>query len=62
MYQHSSIKAFDSLHLACAEDGADILLTTDTKFIRAAGKLDTEIRVCNPIDFLMEVNEDEHDN
>jgi len=53
----SSIKAFGSLHLACAEAHADILLTTDIKFLKAANNLKTEIKVKNPIDFLWEVDE-----
>ncbi|MCC8080425.1 MAG: PIN domain-containing protein [Lachnospiraceae bacterium] len=55
----SSIKAFDSLHLACAEAYADILLTTDIKFLKAANNLKTGIKVKNPIDFLLEVNEND---
>lgn len=36
----SNIKSFDSLHLACAEAGAgaDVLLTTDIKFLRNSQK------------------------
>ena len=60
--EQSSIKAFDSLHLASAETKADILLTTDIKFIKAANKLETKIKVQNPISFILEVNEHEHNN
>lgn len=58
--QLSSIKSFDSLHLASAEAGADILLTTDIKFLKAANRLDTGVKVRNPINFLLEVNENEY--
>ncbi len=36
--EQSSIKAFDSMHLASAEQGADVLLTTDVKFLKAANR------------------------
>ena len=60
--QQSSIRAFDSLHLASAEAGADILLTTDIKFMKAANKLEKKVRVRNPINFLLEVSENEYGN
>lgn len=58
--QMSFIKSFDSLHLASAEAGADILLTTDIKFLKASNKLDVKVKVMNPIDFLLEVSENEY--
>ena len=58
----SSIKSFDSLHLASAETEADVLLTTDTTFMKAANRLNTKIRVRNPINFLLEVSENEYGN
>jgi predicted nucleic acid-binding protein len=60
--ERSNLKAFDSLYLASAENGADILLTTDEKFLKAACRLETKVRVLNPIAFLMEVIENEHSN
>lgn len=51
----SNIKAFDSLHLASAEEGADILLTTDTKFLRSCKKISCKVDVKNPIEYVMEV-------
>lgn len=60
--EQSMIKAFDSLHLASAETKADILLTTDIKFIKAANKLETKIKVQNPISFILEVNEYEYND
>lgn len=60
--EQSSIKAFDSLHLASAATKADILLTTDIKFIKVANKLETKIKVQNPISFILEVNEHEYNN
>lgn len=52
--QISNIKAFDSLHLASAEAGADILLTTDMKFLRNCQKIFRRIDVKNPIEYVME--------
>jgi len=51
-----NIKPFDALHLASAEYGdADILLTTDNKFLNRAAESDAQIRVANPAIWLMEV-------
>lgn len=59
----SNIRSFDSLHLASAEIGADVLLTTDMKFLKNSQRISTMIAVKNPIEFLMEVfNYDEPDN
>ena len=49
---------FDALHLAIAEDSkADLLLTTDDRFLRLAGRGvgNPFIRVINPLDYLQEV-------
>ena len=51
----SSIKNFDSLHLASAEAGADVLLTTDIKFLKGCHRIDAKIEVKNPVEFVMEV-------
>lgn len=59
---HSTIKAFDSLHFASAETEADILLTTDKKFLKSAGRMETKLKISNPIDFLMEVMENDDNN
>ena len=56
----SNIRAFDSLHLASAEKAADIILTTDKKFLNAIKRLDNiDIHIENPIDFVMEVTKDD---
>ncbi|MBI1745305.1 MAG: PIN domain-containing protein [Acidobacteria bacterium] len=50
-------KAFDALHVACAEKGhADILLTTDDHLLRKASqnKATLDVRVENPVKWLME--------
>ncbi len=59
----SNIRNFDSLHLASAEVGADILLTTDMKFLKASQRVKSKIAVINPVEFVMEVfGDDESDN
>lgn len=50
--------AFDALHVACAERaGADVLLTTDDRFVNRAARHTAEIRVrvVNPVVWLTEV-------
>jgi predicted nucleic acid-binding protein len=49
---------FDALHLSCAEAGqADVLLTTDDRFLRRAERLENmlQVKVVNPVRWLMEV-------
>ena len=58
----SNIKAFDSLHLASAEEGADVLITTDIKFLRNSQRLQPKIEVKNPIVFVTEVYDYDTDN
>jgi predicted nucleic acid-binding protein len=51
-----NIKSFDALHLASAETArADVLLTTDRRFINAAKRSGTNIPVLNPLVWLAEV-------
>ena len=58
--QKSNINPFDALHLASAEHGgADVLLTTDKKFLSRATESDSKIKVANPAIWLMEVMFDE---
>lgn len=58
----SNIKAFDSLHLASAEEGADVLITTDIKVLRNSNRLQSKIEVKNPIVFVTEVYDYDTDN
>lgn len=52
----SKIRAFDSLHIASAEDvNADVFLTTDDKLEKMAEKLKLGTRVINPLRFAWEV-------
>lgn len=50
--------AMDALHVACAESGgADVLLTTDDKFLSRASRYRGELKVlvANPVNWLREV-------
>ena len=52
----SKIRTFDSLHIAAAESAkSDIMLTTDDKLERMAGRLELKVRVVNPLKFAWEV-------
>lgn len=52
----SNIKYKDSIHLACAEAAkADVLLTTDRKFMNNCNRIETFTRVMNPNQWLLEV-------
>ncbi|GAB6285246.1 MAG: PIN domain-containing protein [Methanoregula sp.] len=60
-YQKAGLKLFDALHLACAQSGKTIFLTTDNRIITLAKKIPTiTIRVENPVHWLMEVSADEN--
>lgn len=53
----SGFKPFDALHIACAEKGkADVLLSTDDNLIKKAAQNDSlEIKIENPLRWVMEV-------
>jgi predicted nucleic acid-binding protein len=58
-FQQNGLKPFDSLHLALAEAGEiDVFLTTDDRLLRAVKKLNLNIRIVNPVSWLMEVMND----
>lgn len=60
-YQKEGLRLFDALHLACAENGKTIFLTTDNRIITTAGKIPTiSIRVDSPVHWFMEVSADEN--
>ena len=55
-FEKSGLQTFDAMHLACAENKADILLTTDDKFLKKSLKINNlKIRISNPIKWLEEV-------
>ncbi|MDR2869786.1 MAG: hypothetical protein LBV04_04985 [Deferribacteraceae bacterium] len=53
--KNSTIWKYDSLHIASAETGADIFLTTDDKLIKASARLTIKVRVLNPLQYFLEV-------
>ncbi|GHU49627.1 hypothetical protein FACS1894200_08480 [Spirochaetia bacterium] len=54
-----NIKKYDALHLASAEYAdADVLLTTDKNFINHAKLIQINVKVINPVNWLMEVLDD----
>jgi predicted nucleic acid-binding protein len=55
-FQKHGVKKVDSYHLAVAESAeADVLLTTDDRFIKAALRTDARIKVANPAKWILEV-------
>lgn len=59
-FQDNGVKTLDSLHLAAAELGnADVFLTTDDRLLRAAKRLEIQVKTVNPLSWLMEVIKDE---
>jgi hypothetical protein len=58
--QKYGLKPLDSLHFASAEyRNVDMLLTVDKDFVKCAGRMNTTLRVENPINWFMEVIENE---
>jgi len=53
--------SYDALHIACAEKArADIFLTTDDKLLRKAKNTKLDVKVKSPIQWILEVIENEH--
>ena len=58
--QKYGLKPFDSLHFASAEyRKVDVLLTVDKDFVKYSKKINSILRVENPINWFMEVIENE---
>lgn len=58
--QSFGLKSFDSLHVASAEySKADIFLTTDKNLLHKTVKLKLDIKIANPLNWFMEVDENE---
>ena len=54
--QSQGLRPFDSLHVALAEKcNADVFLTTDARLLKVSNRANFNIRVENPIIWLMEV-------
>jgi len=55
-FEQEGIKAFDALHLACAEAHADVFLTTDDRFLKNINRLtDIGLKAANPLSWIQEV-------
>ena len=55
-FESFGLQAFDAMHLACAENNSDILLTVDDRFIKKANKInDLKVKIKNPLQWLEEV-------
>ncbi|MCI5223558.1 MAG: PIN domain-containing protein [Candidatus Electrothrix sp. AR4] len=55
-FEKKGMQAFDALHLACAEDEADVFLTVDDDLRKRAVEIeDLKIPVSNPVAWLNEV-------
>ena len=58
--QKSGLKSIDSLHVASAEySKADIFLSTDKNLLHMAERLKLDIKTANPLNWFMEVEENE---
>ncbi len=55
-FENSGLQAFDALHLACAENNSDMLLTVDDRFVKKANKISAlQVKINNPLKWLEEV-------
>jgi hypothetical protein len=62
--QQMGIKLFDSLHIASAEEiGVNIMLTTDDKLLKKIRQIQgITVKIDNPVNWLMEVTQNEFTN
>ncbi len=55
-FESFGLQAFDAMHLACAENHSEILLTVDDWFIKKANTInDLKVKIKNPLQWLEEV-------
>ncbi|NOS73889.1 MAG: PIN domain-containing protein [Methyloglobulus sp.] len=55
-FEKGGLQAFDALHLASAEENADVFLTTDDQFLKKARQISgLTIKVSNPLHWLEEI-------
>ena len=55
-FESFGVQAFDAIHLACAENNADVLLTVDDDFIKKSSNIENlNIKVLNPLKWLEKV-------
>ncbi|MDR0853258.1 MAG: PIN domain-containing protein [Clostridiales Family XIII bacterium] len=56
----SSIRSFDALHIAFAESGGlDYFITTDDRLEKACANLSLNVKVLNPLKYIVEVIDNE---
>ncbi|HHH41770.1 MAG TPA: PIN domain-containing protein [Chloroflexi bacterium] len=61
--REGSLSAKDAIHLACASYvGADVFLTCDDKLIKRARRLDLEMAVMNPVDYVRRMAKDDEES
>lgn len=63
-YNNLGVDLFDSLHIACAEEAkADIMLSTDDNLLKRVKRLaEAGISIKNPVNWLMEVTDNEYND
>jgi len=55
LFESRGIHSFDAMHLASAENNADVLLTVDNQFLKRAKKIkDLNVKVYNPLKWIEE--------
>ncbi len=55
-FESVGVQTFDAIHLACAENNADVLLTVDDDFIKKSSNIENlNIKVLNPLKWLEKV-------
>jgi predicted nucleic acid-binding protein len=60
-FESKGLQSYDSLHLACAENAADILFTVDKDFHEKAKKIkDLKINIINPLEFNFEEEKNDY--
>ena len=53
--QQEQLSAKDAIHLACAVYAkADLLITCDDRFLKQAQRLNLQIKIVNPVDYVRE--------
>lgn len=57
-FESCNVDAMDAMHLACAENNADVFLTVDHKFLKRAELIaNLEIEVTNPLTWLQKISQ-----
>lgn len=55
-FEECGLQAFDAVHLACAENNVDILLTVDERFVKKATQIeDLKVKIMQPLQWLEEI-------